>query len=169
MTPDPVDPDASERPGPSRPVNIGARFRAGFDAIASIEAALRDGPIPLTTRELVKIRASQINRCAYCLDMHTKDALHAGEDPIRLGLIAAWEEATCFTDAERAALAVTEALTTVGDHHVPAAVEADARRHYDDNEYAALVWAIIAINAWNRLAIASHTEPGRYQAGDPKV
>lgn len=160
----PTEPDGV----PGRPVNAGARFRAGFDALSSIEAALRDGPVPLRTRELVKIRASQINGCAYCLDMHTKDALHEGEDPIRLGLVAAWEEATCFTPEERAALAVTEAVTRIGDHHVPPAVEAEARRHYDDNGYAALLWTVIAINGWNRLAIASHTEPGRYQPGDDK-
>lgn len=155
-------------PSPARPVNVGARFPDGYAAIAAIEAALHDGPVPLTTRELVKIRASQLNRCAFCLDMHTKDALAAGEDPIRLGLIAAWEEATCFTDEERAALALTEAVTRIGDAHVPADVEAEARRVYDDNAYAALVFAIVAINAWNRIAITSHTEPGRYQAGDPR-
>jgi len=162
------DPETGPAAEPGRPVNVGARFRAGYEAIGAIEAALREGPVPLTTRELVKIRASQINRCAYCLDMHTKDALHAGEDPVRLGLVAAWEEATCFSPAERAALAVTEAVTRIGDQHVPAAIEAEARRHYDDGAYAALVFAVIAINAWNRLAIASHSEPGRYQPGDRK-
>ena len=149
-----------------RPVNVGARFRAGYDAIASIESALRDGPVPLLTRELVKIRTSQINGCAYCLDMHTKDALQAGEDPVRLGVIAAWREATCFTPAERAALAVADAIARIGDAQVPAEVEAEARDHYDDDAYAALVFTAIAINAWNRVAIASHAQPGRYQPGD---
>lgn len=145
-----------------RPVNVGARFRAGYDALASIEAALADGPIPLTTRELMKVRVSQINGCAYCLDMHTKDALAAGEDPIRLGVVAAWPEATTFTPEERAALAVAEAITRIGDAQVPAEVEAEARRHYDDGAYAALVFTAVVINAWNRVAIASHAEPGRY-------
>lgn len=150
----------------TRPVNIGARFPAGREALSAIEAALATGPIPKPTRELIKVRASQINGCAYCLDMHTKDALHAGEDPLRLALVAAWDEATCFTEAERAALAVTDAVTLIADGHVPPEVEAEARHHYDDNAYAALVFTVIVINAWNRLAIASHTPPGIYQPGD---
>lgn len=153
----------------TRPVNVLARFPAGTQALAAIEAALADGPIPLATRELVKIRASQINLCAFCLDMHIKDALAAGETPERLGMIAAWEEAHGFTPEERAALALTEAVTRIADAHVPADVEAAVREHYDDDAYAALVFAIVVINAWNRVAIASHTPSGRYQPGDAKV
>jgi len=159
-------PSSSGDDRPARPVNVGARFPAGYRALASIEAALAEGPIPLATRELVKLRASQINGCAYCLDMHTKDALAAGEDPLRLALVAAWREATCFTPAERAALAVAEAVTRIDRDHVPPEVEAEARRHYDVEAYAALVFTAIVINAWNRLAIASHTEPGHYRPGD---
>lgn len=149
----------------ARPVSIAARFRPGYDALSSIEAALRDGPIPGSTLELIKIRSSQLNGCAYCLDMHHLDALAAGETHARLYMLTAWREANAYTLAEQAALALAEALTLISVGHVPAEVEAEARRHYDDSAYAALVFAVIAINGWNRMAIASHTQPGNYTPG----
>ncbi len=148
-----------------RPVNIAARFRLGYEGLALIEAALRNGPIPGTTLELVKIRSSQLNGCAYCLDMHHLDAMAAGETPARLYLLNAWREANVYTPEERAALALAEAITLISVGHVPAEVEAEARKHYDDNAYAALVFAVITINGWNRMAIASHTQPGNYTPG----
>lgn len=157
---------ASDADAAPAPVNAAKQLPAAYRALVALDRSLGDGPIPPATRELVRIRASQINRCAYCLDMHTLDALDAGETPLRLGVIAAWEEAVVFTPAERSALAVTEAITRISDSHVPAAVEAEARRHYDDEAYAALVYEVILINAWNRLAIASHTAPGNYRPGD---
>lgn len=149
----------------TRPVNIAARFRPGYEALASIEAALRNGPIPGSTLELVKIRSSQLNGCAYCLDMHHLDAMAAGDTPARLYLLSAWREAHVYTPEERAALALAEAITLISVGHIPADVEAEARRHYDDNAYAALVFAVITINGWNRMAIASHTPPGNYVPG----
>jgi AhpD family alkylhydroperoxidase len=149
----------------ARPVNVAARFRPGYEALSSIEAALRTGPIPKATLELIKIRSSQLNGCAYCLDMHHLDALAAGETQARLYLLPAWREAHVYTPAERAALALAEAITLISVGHVPADVEAEARVHYDDNEYAALVFAVIVINGWNRMAIASHTQPGNYTPG----
>lgn len=137
-------------------------------ALNALEAAIAETGLPLVTRELVKIRASQINGCGFCLDMHHKDALAAGETIERLYMLSAWREATVYTPAERAALALTEAITNISLDHVPAEVEAEARTHYDDETFAALVYAIVAINAWNRLAITNHTEPGHYQAGDHK-
>lgn len=141
-------------------------FPEGPRALMRLEQAVHASEIPTPTRELIKLRASQINGCAYCLDMHYKDARAGGETEERLYMVAAWREATVYTPAERAALALTEAITLIADGHVPAEVEAEARRHYDDADYAALVFTIIAINSWNRLAIANHTEPGHYQPGD---
>lgn len=150
------------------PVQLHEMFPDGFRALARLEKAVHDGPLEASLRELVKLRASQLNGCAYCLDMHYKDARAAGEIEERLYMLPAWREATVYTPAERAALALTEAVTLIADAHVPAAVEAEARREFDDRSYAALVFSIIAINAWNRASIASHTEPGQYRAGDAK-
>ncbi len=113
--------------------------------------------------ELVKMRASQINGCAYCLDMHSKDARARGETEQRLYLLDAWHEAPFYTDRERAALAWTEALTRVADDHVPDEVYEEARRHFNEQELADLSLAVVAINGWNRLSIAFRTEPGTYQ------
>ena len=104
--------------------------------------------------ELVKIRASQINRCAFCLDMHTTDARKAGESEQRIYLLSAWEEVTgVYTDKERAALALTEAITVLTDGFVPDAVYARAAEHFDEQELSRLVGAIVAINAWNRFSV----------------
>lgn len=135
----------------------------GFRGMRTIEDAVRASGVPHKTLELIKIRASQINGCAFCLDMHHKDAQAEGETAERLYMLPAWREAKCYTDAERAALALTEAVTRIADQHVPADVEDQARRHFDDKQYAALVFGAVAINAWNRLAIAGHAEPGTYQ------
>lgn len=140
-------------------------FPRGYKGLASIEAALAQSVVPAPIRELVKMRASQINGCAYCLDMHYKDARAAGETEERLYMLSAWREATVYSEAERAALALTEAITLISEAHVPAEVEADAKKHFDAEAYAALVFAIVVINAWNRLAITSHSEPGHYVPG----
>ena len=137
-------------------------------ALVALEAAIGETGLSAVTRELVKIRASQINGCGFCLDMHHKDALAAGETHERLYMLSAWREATVYTPAERAALALTEAITNISVDHVPADVESEARIHYDDETFAALVYSIVAINSWNRLAITNHTEPGHYQPPDRK-
>lgn len=113
--------------------------------------------------ELVKTRASQINGCAYCLDMHTKDARLAGETEQRLYTLSAWRETPFFSDRERAALAWTEALTLVSEHHVDESLYEEIRKHFSEKETADLSFAIIAINGWNRLAIPFKTQPGTYK------
>ncbi|APA97354.1 carboxymuconolactone decarboxylase family protein [Nocardia seriolae] len=126
-----------------------------------------ESTLPKAVQELVKIRASQINRCGMCLDMHTKDAAHAGETPVRLAMIAAWKESTVFTDAERAALALTEEGTRLADAS-PGITEdtwAQVRKHYDDDQIGALISLIATINAWNRLNVISGNVGGDYVPG----
>ena len=110
-------------------------------------------------RELVKIRASQLNGCAYCLDMHTRDARDAAEDERRLATLAGWHESPFFTPRERAALDLTDAVTRLGDHGVSDAVWAEAAEHFDQAELAQLLWAIVAINAWNRIGVTTRLVP----------
>ena len=135
--------------------------------LVSAGNAVADSTLPAATRHLVEIRASQINGCAFCIDMHTKDAAHAGETPVRLNMVAAWREATVFTDAERAALELTEQGTRLADAAggVTDEVWADARKHYDDDQLAALVSLIAIINAWNRLNVITRQPGGGYQPG----
>ena len=113
---------------------------------------------------MVKLGASQINGCAYCIDMHWKDARAAGETEQRLYGLDAWREAPYYTDRERAALEWTEALTNVTDGHVPDAVFESVRGHFSDKELVDLSWAVAAINAWNRIAIAFRSEAGLYKS-----
>ncbi len=134
-----------------------------FQAMLHLEYQIHKSGLEESLLELVKTRASQINGCAWCLDMHTKDARARGETEQRLYLIPAWREAACYTDRERAALAWTEAVTQVaGTHDVPDAVYADARRHFDEKALVDLTLAIIAINGWNRLNVAFRTPVGDY-------
>ncbi|WP_435974664.1 carboxymuconolactone decarboxylase family protein [Streptomyces sp. Qhu_M48] len=128
--------------------------------------ALESSTLPAATQELVKIRASQINGCGFCLDMHTKDALAAGEDSVRLHLVAAWREATVFTDAERAALELAEQGTRLADGGgVSDEAWANAAKHYDEEQLAALVAAIAIINAFNRGNAIIQQPAGDYQPG----
>jgi AhpD family alkylhydroperoxidase len=128
-------------------------------------AAQRSG-LEHSLQELVKIRASQINGCAMCLDMHTKDARASGESEQRLYLIPAWRESTpFFSDRERAALAWTEAVTLLAEGHVPDAVYEEVRQHFSDDELVNLTLLVAAINAYNRLNVALRTVPGWYQPG----
>ena len=123
--------------------------------------------LPPATQNLVLIRASQINGCSVCLDMHTKDAAHAGETALRLGLVAAWRDAKVFTDAERAALELTEQGTRIADAAGGVTDEAwaNAAKHYDADQLAALACAIALINAYNRLNVISRNQGGDYQPG----
>ncbi|WP_409343156.1 carboxymuconolactone decarboxylase family protein [Paenibacillus sp. MBLB4367] len=117
-----------------------------------------------TLIELVKIRASQINSCAYCLDMHTKDARAYGETEQRIYLLSAWRESPFYTDEERAALALTEAVTLISANGVPDEVYEEARKHFDEKQYVDLVMMIVAINGWNRFSIAVNNVPGSYKS-----
>ena len=136
-------------------------------AMYGLEKYVRGCGLEAPLLELVKMRASQINGCAFCLDMHSKDARAAGETEQRLYLLSAWREAPFYTARERAALAWTEALTLVADGHVPDEVYAEAREHFGEKELADLSLAVVAINGWNRLSIGFRTEAGTYQPGAP--
>ena len=113
--------------------------------------------------ELVRLRASQLNGCAYCIDMHTKDARLAGETEQRIYALSAWHETPFFTERERAALEYTEAVTRVGDSHVPDEVFARVSKLFDEDEMVALTFAVVVINSWNRLSISFRVPPGSYQ------
>ena len=134
-----------------------------YKAMMAVEAYLRDSGLEKTLLHMVKLRASQINGCAYCIDMHWKDARAGGETEQRLYGLDAWREAGYYTDRERAALEWTEALTNITDGHVPGALYDAVRGHFSDKELADLTWAVAGINAWNRVAIAFRSEPGTYK------
>lgn len=133
--------------------------RPQLDAMRALQAAVSDSGIDPLLGELVKIRASQLNGCAYCLDMHTYEAVQLGETPQRLHLLAAWREAPCYTPAERAALAFTEAVTLLSQAGVPDDVWDDAIAELGEAMTTKLLWLVVAINAWNRLGVATHAEP----------
>jgi AhpD family alkylhydroperoxidase len=146
----------------------GNSVAAGFAKhINSAGKVVTDSTLPTTTQELVKIRASQINGCAFCTDMHTKDAAHAGETSVRLNLVAAWREAKVFTDAERAALELTEQGTRIADAAggVTEQAWANAAKHYDEDQLVALVSLIALINAYNRMNVIIQQPAGDYQPG----
>ena len=135
--------------------------------INSAGAVVSNSTLPAATQELVKIRASQINGCAACTDMHTKDAAHAGESPLRLNLVAVWREANVFTEAERAALELTEQGTRIADAAGGVTDEAwaNAAKHYDEDQLAALVSLIALINTYNRINVITRQPGGDYQPG----
>lgn len=138
-----------------------------FKHIVSAGKATTDSTLPSATQELVKIRASQINGCGFCTDMHTKEAAHAGETSTRLNLVASWREATVFTDAERAALELAEQGTRIADAAGGVTDEAwaNAAKHYDEDQLAALVSVISLINAFNRANVIVQQPAGDYQPG----
>lgn len=127
--------------------------------LMGVENQLAKGSIDILTKELVRLRASQINGCAFCLDMHVTDALKAGETQRRLATISAWRETPFFSERERAALEWTEALTLVSQNHVPDAVWEAVRPHFTDAELMELTALITSINSWNRFAIAFRKMP----------
>jgi AhpD family alkylhydroperoxidase len=135
----------------------------GIKAMWGLENYVRHCGLEHSLLELVKTRASQINGCAFCLDMHTKDARVQGETEQRLYTLPAWHETPFFTDRERAALAWTEAVTRIADTHVPEDVYQLARKHSSEKELVDLTLALVAINGWNRLAISFRAEAGTYQ------
>ena len=134
-----------------------------YHAMLGLEKYLHSSALDPKLRELVKMRASQINGCAYCLDMHSKDARAHGETEQRLYMLNAWREAPFYSDAERAALAWTEALTRIADHPDTEPLLAELRKHFGDKDIADLTIAIVTINSWNRLAISLGSDVGSYQ------
>jgi AhpD family alkylhydroperoxidase len=144
-------------------INYAKASPAASRAMYGLEQYVRGCGLEASLLELVKMRASQINGCAFCLDMHSKDARAAGETEQRLYLLDAWREAPFYTGRERAALAWTEALTLVAEDHVPDEVYNEVREHFGEKELVDLSLAVVAINGWNRLAIGFRSEPGAYQ------
>jgi AhpD family alkylhydroperoxidase len=143
---------------------IGAAFAKRF---ANTSMVIARSPLPRSTQELVALRVSQINGCGWCVDLHTKEAAAAGETTVRLNLVAAWREATVFTDAEQAALALAEEGTRLADASQGVSDEtwAQVRKQYDDDQIAALVCGVAMINAANRLGVIVHQKGGSYEPG----
>ncbi len=138
-------------------------------ALYAVEKYVNQSGLEHSLLDLVKLRASQINGCAYCVDMHSKDARARGETEQRIYALSVWREAPFYSDKERAALAWTEAVTLVSESHVPDSVYEEARRHFGEKELVDLTMAIAAINAWNRLSISFRVVAGSYQpAARPK-
>jgi AhpD family alkylhydroperoxidase len=135
----------------------------GYKAMAGLERYIRGCGLEHSLLELVKMRASQINGCAFCLDMHSKDARVAGETEQRLYCLPAWRETPFYTERERAALEWTEAVTRLGEHGVPDDVYQRARARFSEEELVNLTLAVVTINGWNRLAISFRAVPGVYQ------
>jgi len=134
-----------------------------YKAMAGLEMYVRGCGLEPSLLELVKIRASQINGCAFCLDMHTKDARHRGETEQRLYCLSAWRDTPFYTDRELAALEWTEAVTLISESDVPDDLYQRARSQFTETELANLTLAIVAINGWNRISISFRAEPGSYQ------
>jgi AhpD family alkylhydroperoxidase len=143
---------------------VGARISK---RIYNMSLAIDRSSLPKATQELVNLRASQINGCGWCVDIHTKEAAAAGETAVRLHLVAAWRHATVFTEAERAALALTEEGTRLADSGAGVSDEtwAQVREHYDDDQIAGLVSLVALINATNRLSVIANYQGGSYQPG----
>ena len=144
-------------------INIGAVSPNAYRAMLGLEKFIHESSIEPRLAHLLKMRASQINGCAYCLDMHSKDARAEGETEQRLYGLDAWREAPYYSERERAALEWVEALTLVAESHVPDEVYERARRQFSEVELVELAMIAIAINGWNRLAIAFRAEAGTYQ------
>jgi AhpD family alkylhydroperoxidase len=125
--------------------------------------------IDLKLLDLIKIRASQINGCAFCIDMHTIDARAHGESEQRIYALNSWREGPFFTDRERAVLEFTEAITRVADTHVPDEVFNEVKKHFSELEIVHLAWAVVTINSWNRLAITVRAQPGQYKHAEAKA
>jgi AhpD family alkylhydroperoxidase len=139
---------------------VGKRF-------TNVSVAIMQSTLPKATLELVELRASQINGCGFCVDAHAKELAAAGEPAVRINLVAAWRECTVFTDAEQAALALAEEGTRLADAYQGVSDEtwAQVRKHYDEDQIAALVYLVAMINAANRLLVITHTKGGSYEPG----
>jgi AhpD family alkylhydroperoxidase len=144
-------------------LNYAKAFPEGIHALLALEKTIRESGLEPSLIELLKTRTSQMNGCAYCIDMHTKDARAAGETEQRLYALSAWRETPFFTPRERAALAWTEAITNIQQGHASDEVYEEVRREFDDASLVRLTMAITQINTWNRIAIAFRAEPGTYQ------
>jgi len=147
-------------------MDIGALAPAAYKAMAGLDAFVRHSALPKPLLDLIRLRASQINGCAYCVDLHSSDLKTDGESDARVFAVAAWQEGPFFTEQGRAARALTESMTRLseGGDRVPDDVWAQAVKHFDETDLAALVTAIATINAWNRFGVATRMVPESYQA-----
>ncbi|WJH35650.1 carboxymuconolactone decarboxylase family protein [Paenibacillus sp. CC-CFT747] len=136
-----------------------------YQAMRKLEEFVKSTGLDPILYELIKIRASQLNGCSFCLDMHTKDIRRMGESEQRVNLLSVWREVPLFTDKEKAVLELTEAVTRIGDGGVSDALYAKVREHFSETEFIALIMAINTINCWNRIAISFGMFPGCYDAG----
>lgn len=136
-------------------MDLAGEIPAAYKAMTGLEAFVQSTGVEKSLLELIKIRASQINGCAFCIDMHTKDARKAGESEQRIYMLNAWREAPFYSDEERAVLALTESVTLVTQGHVPDDVYSEAERHFDTKRLGEIIMAIVTINAWNRIAITT--------------
>ena len=144
----------------SERMNISRAIPKVSRAMVALEQEIEVEPL---LRELVKLRASILNGCAFCIDMHSKKARKAGETEQRLYAVAAWQDAPFFSERERAALALTDAVTLVAKTHVPDEIYEEATRHFNSEELAHLIWQIAAINVWNRVAVATRAAVGAFR------
>ncbi|MEK3751210.1 carboxymuconolactone decarboxylase family protein [Paenibacillus sp. FSL E2-8871] len=140
-------------------MDLAGEIPAAYKAMMGLEAFVQSTGMEKSLLELIKIRASQINGCAFCIDMHTKDARKAGESEQRIYMLNAWREAPFYSDEERAVLALTESVTLVTQGHVPVDVYSEAERHFDTKRLGEIIMAIVTINAWNRIAITTRMMP----------
>ncbi len=148
-------------------ISYGKISPGGVQAMQGLEKYIEQCGLEQSLLELVRIRASQINGCAFCLDMHTKDARDEGESEQRLYGVSAWRESPFYTEREKAALAWTEAITLISEKQVPDELYELAKNQFSEKELVDLTFAVITINCWNRLAITFHTPPGSYHANHP--
>ena len=146
-------------------INASEKGQGALKAMFGISAYLAKSSLEKSLLYLIEYRVSQINGCAYCLDMHSKDLRHEGETEQRIYMVSAWRETPLYTDRERAALAWAESITTLGEGHVPDELFEEVRKEFTDEELIDLTLAVATINSWNRLNIAFRTTPGTYQPG----
>ncbi len=139
----------------------------GTEILRQLDHYAKHSGLEADMLELVKVRASQINGCAYCIDMHTKDARTHGESEQRLYALSDWRETPFYSERERSALAWTEAVTQISEDHVPDEIYDEVRKHFTEKELVDLTFAVLVINGWNRLAISFRTPPGSYQPDHP--
>ena len=140
-------------------INLLNELPAAYQAMMGLEKFVRSSSLEISLIELIKIRASQLNGCAYCINMHTVDARKAGETEQRIYALSAWRETPYFSAKERAALALAEAITLVANNHVPDSVYDEAARHFDNKQMGELIMAIVTIGSWNRIAISTGMMP----------
>ena len=137
-------------------INISKLEPKSYAPLLKMEEYIKESEIDYLLRELIKIRASQINKCAYCLDMHIKDALAAGASAQKLNVLAAWQESPLFSEAERAALALTEEVTLISDAGLSQSTYEEVLKHFTENQVAQLIILVCQINSWNRIAVSTH-------------